>query len=399
MTHFLPSIFNGKRRFFVLVFLALLGGGVWYFKIVQGADGGSARDRHAHDLAAVPVVAVAAHKGTMDVARQALGTVTPMANVTVRTQISGQLQEVAFQEGQMVQKGEYLAQIDPRPYQTALEQAEGALQRDQALLKDAQLNLARYKKLVTQDSISKQQVDTQAALVEQYAGAVLSDQGQIDSAKLNLTYCHITSPVAGRVGLRQVDQGNYVQVSDANGLVTVTQVQPIDVMFTLPEDDIPAVMKRLDNGAQLPVTVYDRANTTKLAEGTLVAIDNSVNTSTGTVKFRAAFDNAEKNLFPNQFVNVDLLVDSLQGVVIVPSAAVLRGTAGTFVYVVKDDSTVTIKPVKTGVAYHDQTAILEGLAENDQVVTSGTDKLRDGMAVSLPRAQEVPQKGASPPTP
>jgi multidrug efflux system membrane fusion protein len=359
----------------------------------------------------------------------------------VRTQINGQLQDVAFQEGQIVQKGDYLAQIDPRPYQTTLEQAEGNLVRDQALLKEAQLNADRYRKLVAQDSISKQTLDTQESLVQQYVGAIATDQGLIDSSKLNLVYCHITAPVTGRVGLRQVDAGNYVQTSDANGLVTLTQLQPITVLFTLPEDDLPAIMKRLADGAELPVTAYDRTQTTKLAVGKLISVDNQIDVTTGTIKMRAQFDNQDNILFPNQFVNVELLVDTLKDTVIVPSAAIQRGAPGTYVYLVKpagtadsstdkgaaktDDAkkdssdsasgaatethkhhktdgnatdaasdskdgskgtggaTVTVQPVKLGPVQGDNVAITDGLKEGDQVATDGTDKLRDGAKISI----------------
>jgi multidrug efflux system membrane fusion protein len=319
---------------------------------------------------------------------QALGTVTPLANVTVRTQINGQLQEVAFQEGQIVQKGDFLAQIDPRPYQMTLEQAEGALQRDQALLREAQVDLARYQKLATQDSISKQQVDTQASLVQQYQGTVLADQGQIDSSKLNIDYCHIIAPTTGRVGLRQVDPGNYAQTSDANGVVTLTQLDPISTVFTLPEDQLPAVMKRLAAGAELQVAAFDRTESSKLATGKLTAVDNQIDTTTGTVKLRAQFANPDNSLFPNQFVNIQVLVDTVHDAVVAPLAAILRGAPGTFVYLAKDDGTVAMRPVKLGVAQGDNVEIVDGLAVGDKVVTDGTDKLNDGAQYRLPDAAD-----------
>ena len=334
-----------------------------------------------------PVTLAAVHKGEIPIVDQALGTVTPPVSVTLRTQIAGQLQQIAFQEGQLVQKGDFLAQIDPRPYQMTLEQAEGALQRDQALLKDARVNLERYRKLVAQDSISKQQLDTQESLVQQYEGAVLTDQGQIDAAKLNLTYCHITAPATGRVGLRQVDAGNYVQTSDANGIVVLTQLQPITVVFTLPEDQLPLVMKRLDTGAVLPVEAYDRTQSAKLAEGKLIAVDNQIDVSTGTVKLRAEFDNADNALFPNQFVNVRLRVDTLSDAIIAPQAAILRGVQGNFVYLVKEDHTVMMRVVKLGATHGDDVAITEGLAEGDKIVLEGTDKLRDGAKIKTPDAE------------
>jgi multidrug efflux system membrane fusion protein len=322
-------------------------------------------------------------KGDIDVTRRALGTVTPLANVTVRTQINGQLMEIAFQEGQIVHKGDYLAQIDPRPYQNALEQATGALQRDQALLKDAELNLARYKKLLAQDSIAKQTADTQASLVQQNQGNVLTDQSQIDAAQLNLTYAHITAPITGRVGLRQVDAGNYVQTGDTNGIVTITQLQPITVIFTLPEDDVPTVMKLFNDGAELMATAYDRAQSAKLAVGRLVSTDNQIDTSTGTVKLRAQFDNQDNALFPNQFVNIELKVSTQRDATIAPTASIQRGTPGTFVYKLKDDNTVTVQKVKLGATQGDNVAITDGLAPGDKVITEGVDKLRDGARVAV----------------
>lgn len=332
----------------------------------------------------VPAVIATALKGDINITERELGTVTPIANITVRTQINGQLQEVAFKEGQIVQAGDFLAQIDPRPYQTALEQADGSLKRDQALLTEGQINLERYRKLVEQDSISKQQLDTQQSLVAQYEGAVLTDQGQIDAAKLNLAYCHITAPITGRVGLRQVDQGNYVQTGDANGLVVLTQLQPITVIFTLPEDDLPTVMKRLAAGAELAVTAYDRTQSAKLATGKLISTDSQIDTSTGTVKLRAQFDNQDNALFPNQFVNVELLVDTMHDTTVVPSAAIQRGAPGTYVYLVKDDDMVTVRPVKLGPVQGDNVAVTDGLAPGDKVVTDGADKLRDGAKVTMP---------------
>jgi len=345
----------------------------------QGGHGG-----HQGRNGPVPAVLATAEKGDVDIAQQALGTVTPLANITVRTQINGQLIQVAFQEGQMVRQGDFLAEIDPRPYQLTLEQARGALQHDEALLKDAQLDLARYRKLVAEDSIAKQQLDTQESLVAQYEGNVQTDQAQINTAKLNLTYCHIVAPVSGRVGLRQVDQGNYVQVSDANGLVTITQLQPITVIFTLPEDNLPAVMKRLASGAELQATAFDRTQSVKLAVGKLESVDNQIDTTTGTIKMRARFDNQDNILFPNQFVNIVLLVDTLHDATIVPSAAIQRGAPGTFVYLVKDDNTVSVKPVKLGPSQGDNVAITDGLSPGDKVVIDGADKLRDGAKITLP---------------
>src|SRR5438477_7136614 len=284
----------------------------------------------------MPVGTATVAKGDMPVTLSGLGTVTPLAMVTVKTQINGQLVEIAFKEGQMVNKGDFLAQIDPRPYQVALQQAEAQLAKDQAALKNAQVDLQRYKTLVAQNSIARQTLDTQAATVQQQTAVVQADQAQIDTQKLNLTYCRIVAPTGGRVGLRLVDPGNYVQTSDANGIVVITQLQPISVIFTVPEDSLQAVLKRVRGGASLQVTIFDRTGTNKLDTGKLETIDNQIDPTTGTVKLRAVFDNAQQDLFPQQFVNVQLLVNTLQGVTIVPSSAVQRG-AGPFVYVVKPD--------------------------------------------------------------
>ena len=333
----------------------------------------------------------------MPVTLSQLGTVTPLATVTVKTQISGYLTEVAFQEGQMVKKGDFLAQIDPRPYQVALEQAEGQLAKDQALLQNARVDLQRYNTLVAQNSIARQTRDTQVSLVAQYEATVKSDQAQIDAQKLNLTYCHIISPVTGRVGLRQVDAGNYVQTSDPNGIVVVTQLQPISVIFTLPEDNLPEVFKRWHAGAALPVTAYDRSGAVELDKGTLNTIDNQIDTTTGTVKLRAMFNNEQWILFPNQFVNVQLVVDTVHDVDIVPSAAIQRGAPGTFVYLLKPDHTVAVQKVKLGPTDGQRVAIPSGLEPGESVVVDGTDRLRDGATVTLasadnptPTASEVP---------
>src|SRR5205823_5218289 len=266
----------------------------------------------------------------------------------VKTQINGQLVEIAFKEGQMVNKGDFLAQIDPRPYQVALQQAEAQLAKDQATLKNAQVDLKRYQTLVAQNSIARQTLDTQAATVQQDLAVVQADQAQIDTQKLNLAYCRIVSPVTGRVGLRQIDPGNYVQTSDANGIVVITQLEPISAIFTLAEDNLPAVMKRMRAGASLSVSAFDRIGTTELATGTLETVDNQIDTTTGTVKLRAIFDNKDEVLFPNQFVNVRLLVDMMRDTDIVPVSAIQRGAPGTFVYLVGPENTVSVAKVKLG---------------------------------------------------
>jgi membrane fusion protein, multidrug efflux system len=343
----------------------------------------------------MPVGTAKVEKADMALVLSALGTVSPLATVTVKTQIAGQLVDVAFKEGQLVKKGDLLAQIDPRPYQVALAQAEGQLAKDQAVLKNSELDLARYKTLVAQNSIARQTLDTQAALVQQNRGTVQADQAQVDTQKLNLTYCRIVSPISGRVGLRQVDPGNYAQTSDPNGIVVITQLQPISVIFTLPEDNLPAVQRRLNAGAALSVTAYDRTGANKLDTGTLQTLDNQIDTSTGTVKLRAAFDNKDQVLFPNQFVNIRLLVDTLHDATTVPSAAIQRGSPGTFVYVVKPDDTVAAQPVTLGPSDNQRVAVTKGVEPGQAVVTDGADRLKDGAKVRLAGAG-APAAGAQP---
>ena len=367
----------------LLLIVAIISGAVWYFPRPETQPKNSGRPPSD---ASIPVGVAAVEKGDMPVTLSQLGTVTPLAMVTVKTQISGYLMQVAFQEGQMVNKGDFLAQIDPRPYQVALEQAQAQLAKDQALLKNAQLDLQRYNTLVAQNSIAKQIRDTQASLVGQYEATLKADQAQIDAQKLNLTYCRIVSPVTGRVGLRQVDPGNYVQTSDATGIVVVTQLQPISVIFTLPEDNLPEVMKRVRAGAVLAVTAYDRTGSTELAQGKLDTVDNQIDTTTGTVKLRAIFDNNEESLFPNQFVNVKLLVNILYDTDIVPNSAIQRGAPGTFIYVVKSDRTVAVQKVKLGPTDGQRIAILSGLQPGESIVVDGTHRLRDGAKVTAASA-------------
>ena len=342
-----------------------------------------------------PVQVATASRGEMPIVISALGTVTPLANVTVRTQLSGYLQAVAFQEGQLVKKGDVLAQIDPRPYQNTLANAEGTLARDSALLATARLDLKRYQALLAQDSIASQTVDTQASLVKQYEGTVKTDAAAIASAKLNLDYARITAPVSGRVGLRQVDAGNYVTPSDTNGIVVLAQVQPISVIFTTSEDNLPAILKQVNAGQKLPVTAYNRNNTVPLEAGALETLDNQIDTATGTIKLRATFANRDGLLFPNQFVNARLLVDTIRDAMIVPTAAVLNGSIGQFVYVVKPDSTVTVRKVKTGPVDGERTSIVDGLAVGERVVTDGSDRLREGAKITIPADKPKRAAGAS----
>jgi multidrug efflux system membrane fusion protein len=350
---------------------------------------GTRRNRRALGSGVIAVLAATVKSGDLSVSLDALGTVTPLASVIVRPQLSGYLTQVNFTEGQMVKQGDFLAQIDPRPYQIALEQAQGQLARDQALLANAVLDLARYQKLNTQDSIARQQLDTQQSLVQQYRGTIATDQAAVDTAKLDLDYCHVTAPVSGRVGLRQVDPGNYVQAGDATGLVVLNQIQPITVIFTIPEDDIPIVQQQLQAGGTLTVLAYDRTGATKLATGALTTLDNQIDTTTGTVKLRAQFDNADQALFPNQFVNVTLQVRTEHAPAIVPQAAIQHGTNGDFVYLVKGGTSVAVQAVKTGVTSGDNVEVVTGLTAGDQVVVDGVDQLKDGAKVSVTDAAKA----------
>jgi multidrug efflux system membrane fusion protein len=382
-----PGTVWARRRRLILYCLAVVAAVVILVLLMRPAAK-SPLPGGAFAGAPVAVNVATAEKGDMQVILNALGTVTPLQTVTVVTQISGQLQEIYFTEGQMVKKGDPLALIDPRPYQAALNQAQGTLAKDQALLADAQLDLKRYQTLVAQDSIAKQTLDTQAALVKQYQATIISDQATIDTAKLNLSYCHIVSPVTGRIGLRQVDPGNYVTpTSTSNGIVVVTELQPISVIFTLPEDDVLQITQPVHAGQTLQATAFSKDNTTKLGSGTLATYDNQIDTTTGTFKLRALFDNPDTALFPNQFVNIQLLVNTLHDQTIVPAAAIQHGAPGAFVYVVNADSTVAVKPVKLGVTQAERQAIVSGIDPGVTVVTDGVDRLRDGAKVILPGAQ------------
>jgi multidrug efflux system membrane fusion protein len=341
------------------------------------------------------VVGVAtAQSGDIPILLSALGTVTPTANVIVHTHIAGTLMTVNFREGQMVKEGQLLALVDERPYVIALQQAQGQLLRDQAMLADAKLDLNRFKTLLSQDSIASQQVDTQAALVKQDEGTVKTDEAAVNSAKLNIIYCHITAPVSGRVGLRQVDAGNYVNISDANGVAIITTLDPIDVEFSLPEDNVPQIAARLATGAVLTATAYDRSGATVLAHGTFLTLDNQIDTTTGTVKAKARFHNPAGVLFPSQFVNVQLLVDTKTGQVVVPTQAVRHGSKGDYVFTV-DDGTAKMNMVKVGVSAGERTAVDSGIQVGDQVITDGGDRLTDGASILLP-GQTPPNSNRKP---
>ena len=369
--------FYRKQRFWyiTLPLIALL------FLLTHYYNNGLFNKRHK--VIAIPVTITTAKSSNVSVYLSALGTVTPTYNVTVKTQVNGVLSKVLFREGQTVKTGDVLAEIDPLPFQAQVTQFEGQLQRDLATLANAKVDLKRYDTLYRQNSISQQAWVTQAALVKQLEGTVKLDQGQLDVARINLGYCKITSPIDGRVGLRLVDPGNFVQTSDTNGIAVINTINPITVVFTLPEDNIPQVMKLVAANKQALVKAYDRNQQKLLAMGTLLTVDNQIDPTTGTIKLKAQFNNADYQLFPNQFVNVNLLVDVLQNATIVPTAAIQQGVKGPFVFLVNlKKNTVAVKPVIVGVTNDDDTTIANGIRPGQSVVIEGVDKLTDGTAIA-----------------
>jgi multidrug efflux system membrane fusion protein len=370
----------------MLIFGAYLLARMFWFPATQTKQARS-------DAVSIKVATIG--RGDIRVIVNGLGTVTPLATVNVVTQINGQLTQVAFREGQMVKKGDFLAQIDPRPYEILEAQFEGQLIHDQGLLDQAKIDLARYQTLLRQNSIARQTEEDQVYLVKQLEGSVKTDRALIDAQKLNLIYTHIISPVDGRVGLRLVDPGNYVQTSTNNSIAVVTQLHPITVIFPVPEDELPDIMPKVDAEAPLRVEAYDRANVKKLATGELLTIDNEVDTTTGMVKLRAKFENIENKLFPSQFVNAHLLLDTLRDVVTTPTAAIQRGAPGAYAYVVDADNKVAVRVLKLGPTDGDMAQVISGLEPGDRVVTEGTDRLREGALVEIPDDA----KGAAQPKP
>jgi membrane fusion protein, multidrug efflux system len=383
---------RSRRPWWYLVLVLGVCALIWW--VVSGRAGARKATTAARPAPPpTPVLALPARQGDVGVYLNGLGSVTPLNTVVVKSRVDGQLMEVRFREGQLVRKGELLALIDPRPFQVQLTQAQGQMARDRELVRNAQVDLARYRQLWAQDSIPKQQLDTQESLVRQYQAAVQIDQGLIDNAQLQLTYSRITAPVSGRVGLRQVDPGNMVHASDAGGLVLITQLQPSAVLFPIPEDSLPPVMAKLRSGAKLAVEAYDREMKLKLAQGTLLTVDNQIDPTTGTVRLKALFPNEDNQLFPNQFVNARLLLEVKRKSVLIASSAIQRGPQGTFVYLVQPDKTVAVRPVTLGVVQGDDTSIAQGLAPGELVVVDGTERLREGAKVNL--REPGPGKGGS----
>ena len=375
-----------KKNLWTSVSVLLLAGisAFWFYNKPADQSEKPGLSKHGNsDGKPLPVQAAVAKSGDIDVSINALGTVTAHTTATVKARVDGQLVRVSFREGQLVKQGDVLAEIDPRPFQVLLDQFKGQLIRDQALLDNAKLDFERYRGLLAKDSIAKQQVDVQEALVRQDEGTVKTDRAQVDNAQMNLDFTHITAPIPGILGLRQVDVGNMIHGADTNGLVVITQTQPIYVIFSIPADNISAVLAHLRTGEALAVDALDRDGKTNLATGKLLTVDNQIDVTTGTIKLKAEFANTDNKLFPNQFVNARLRVETRHNAILMPVAAVQRGTQGTFVYVVGQDKSVAIRPVTLGPVSGDIVAIEKGLSAGEQVVTDGTDKLREGAKVEV----------------
>ena len=380
-----------SRAWVWLVVAAVLAAGAWYFSrdtIHAAPSGKGATGSAKKGSGAVPIVAAKARKGDIGVYITGLGSVTPVYTVTIKSRVDGQLMDVHYNEGNQVNKGDLLIEIDPRPYQVQLEVAEGQMVRDQANLDNARVDLQRYEKLLAENAIPEQQLATQKAQVAQDEGIVKSDQGQIDTAKLNLVYCKITAPITGRVGLRLVDPGNIVHATDTNGLLVITQTDPISVIFTVAEDDLSVVLRRLAAGEHLRAEAWDRDNQVKIGSGTLATVDNQIDPTTGSLRLRANFENKSNLLFPNQFVNVRLLVQQKSGVTLVPTAVLQRNTNSTYVYLVKPDKTVTVRQVSVGTTEGNDTEISSGINPGDILVMTGVDKLDEGSKVTVEMAND-----------
>jgi len=389
-----------RSRGIWLVLLALAGVGAYFLwpkltgKNSSNAPPVAGAAKGGRGPLVTPVDAAKARKGDIGVYFNGLGAVTPIYTVTVKSRVDGQLMNIRYKEGDIVHQGDLLVEIDPRPYQVQLEQAEGQMARDQANLTNAKTDLARYETLLAQNAIPEQQLATQRALVLQDEGAIKVDQGQIDAAKLNLVYCQIGAPITGRIGLRLVDPGNIVHAADTNGLLVITQIQPISVIFTIAEDQLQAVLKRFNAGQRLRVDAYDRGMTRKIAQGALTTIDNQIDPTTATLKLRANFENKDMALFPNQFVNARLQVEEKHGVTLVPTAAIQRNSQTTYVYLVKPDSSVTVRNIVVGAAEGSDSEIVSGLAPGDVIVMTGVDKLQEGSKVRAHLEGDKTQKGS-----